>query len=145
MWSSVQARDVLHIYDSSHEIYLILDLPLFILDLPLFILDLPLFILDLPLLIPDLPLLLPYPRSGRLRVPCSTSDRVVEVVHPSPHQVHAQGLRHIRTDRRINEWKTPGRRKILHAASNEKQVGVTVSAQVIGGILSIEQGLIEQG
>ena len=37
-------------------------------------------------------------------------------------QVHSGGLRHIRTDRRINEWKVPGRRQIQRAASNEKQV-----------------------
>jgi splicing factor 3B subunit 3 len=38
-------------------------------------------------------------------------------------QVHPGGLRHIRPDRRINEWKVPGRRQITKAATNEQQVG----------------------
>uniref|UniRef100_A0A7R9Z712 DNA damage-binding protein 1 n=1 Tax=Chlamydomonas euryale TaxID=1486919 RepID=A0A7R9Z712_9CHLO len=42
-------------------------------------------------------------------------------------QVHSAGLRHIRPDRRINEWKVPGRRTITHAASNEKQVIIALS------------------
>ncbi len=37
-------------------------------------------------------------------------------------QVYPGGLRHIKPDRRINEWKVPGRRNIKAAASNEKQV-----------------------
>eukprot|EP00879_Flechtneria_rotunda_P016767 GHRR01017550.1.p1 GENE.GHRR01017550.1~~GHRR01017550.1.p1 ORF type:complete len:1036 (+),score=359.64 GHRR01017550.1:786-3893(+) len=37
-------------------------------------------------------------------------------------QVHAGGLRHIRTDRRINEWRAPGRRSITKAATNSRQV-----------------------
>ncbi len=37
-------------------------------------------------------------------------------------QVHPGGLRHIRPDRRINEWKVPGRRTINKATSNERQV-----------------------
>ena len=37
-------------------------------------------------------------------------------------QVHPGGLRHIRADRRINEWRAPGRRTITKAATNERQV-----------------------
>ena len=37
-------------------------------------------------------------------------------------QVHPQGLRHIRADRRVNEWRAPGRQTIKAAASNERQV-----------------------
>ena len=37
-------------------------------------------------------------------------------------QVHPAGLRHIRSDRRINEWRAPGRRTITHAATNARQV-----------------------
>ena len=36
-------------------------------------------------------------------------------------QVHQSGLRHIRIDKRINEWKTPGRRAITVAATNTHQ------------------------
>lgn len=37
-------------------------------------------------------------------------------------QVHPQGLRHVRADRRVNEWRAPGRQTIKAAASNERQV-----------------------
>eukprot|EP00878_Enallax_costatus_P010041 GHUV01010480.1.p1 GENE.GHUV01010480.1~~GHUV01010480.1.p1 ORF type:complete len:1094 (+),score=306.67 GHUV01010480.1:216-3497(+) len=42
-------------------------------------------------------------------------------------QVHSSGLRHIRTDRRINEWKAPGRRNITRAATNSRQVIIALS------------------
>ncbi|WIA12061.1 hypothetical protein OEZ85_012138 [Tetradesmus obliquus] len=42
-------------------------------------------------------------------------------------QVHAGGLRHIRTDRRINEWRAPGRRAITRAATNSRQVVIALS------------------
>ena len=42
-------------------------------------------------------------------------------------QVHAGGLRHIRPDRRINEWRAPGRRSVSRAASNARQVAVALS------------------
>ncbi|KAG2431599.1 hypothetical protein HYH02_013292 [Chlamydomonas schloesseri] len=41
-------------------------------------------------------------------------------------QVYPGGLRHIRPDRRINEWKVPGRRVIKAAASNDKQVAIAL-------------------
>ena len=37
-------------------------------------------------------------------------------------KVHPAGLRHIRQDKRINEWQTPGKKAIVKAAINEKQV-----------------------
>lgn len=39
----------------------------------------------------------------------------------------ANGLRHIRVDRRINEWRAPGRRNINRAASNTRQVAIALS------------------
>ncbi|KAF6255086.1 CPSF A subunit region-domain-containing protein [Scenedesmus sp. NREL 46B-D3] len=42
-------------------------------------------------------------------------------------QVHSGGLRHIRTDRRINEWRAPGRRAITRAATNSRQVVIALS------------------
>ena len=43
-------------------------------------------------------------------------------------QVHADGIRHVRPDRRVNEWKTPGRRRLERAAANERQVAVALAA-----------------
>ena len=37
------------------------------------------------------------------------------------------GLRHIRPDRRINEWRAPGRKTISRAATNERQVAIALS------------------
>eukprot|EP00238_Polyblepharides_amylifera_P001957 CAMPEP_0196584476 /NCGR_PEP_ID=MMETSP1081-20130531/47156_1 /TAXON_ID=36882 /ORGANISM="Pyramimonas amylifera, Strain CCMP720" /LENGTH=1211 /DNA_ID=CAMNT_0041905687 /DNA_START=221 /DNA_END=3856 /DNA_ORIENTATION=- len=37
-------------------------------------------------------------------------------------QAHPQGLRHIRADRRVNEWKTPGRKTVTQVAANLRQV-----------------------
>jgi len=42
-------------------------------------------------------------------------------------QVHPAGLRHIRQDKRINEWQTPGKKAIVKAAINEKQVVLALS------------------
>jgi hypothetical protein len=44
-------------------------------------------------------------------------------------QVHSGGLRHIRTDRRINEWRAPGRRAITRAATNNRQVVIALSGE----------------
>ncbi|KAL6757658.1 CPSF A subunit region-domain-containing protein [Haematococcus lacustris] len=46
-------------------------------------------------------------------------------------QVHPGGLRHIRPDRRMNEWKVPGRRQITKATSNERQVAIALGGDVI--------------
>ncbi|KAL4425697.1 hypothetical protein ABPG75_009713 [Micractinium tetrahymenae] len=42
-------------------------------------------------------------------------------------QVYPAGLRHIRPDRRINEWRAPGRKTIVKAATNERQVAIALS------------------
>lgn len=42
-------------------------------------------------------------------------------------QVHPGGLRHIRSDRRINEWRAPGRKTITQAATNERQVVISIT------------------
>ena len=41
-------------------------------------------------------------------------------------QVHAQGIRHIRPGRPVNEWKTPGRKQIERATANERQVAIAL-------------------
>eukprot|EP00730_Choanoeca_flexa_P003436 TRINITY_DN11412_c0_g1_i1.p1 TRINITY_DN11412_c0_g1~~TRINITY_DN11412_c0_g1_i1.p1 ORF type:complete len:1210 (+),score=373.66 TRINITY_DN11412_c0_g1_i1:24-3653(+) len=42
-------------------------------------------------------------------------------------QIHAEGIRHIRYDSRVNEWKTPGKNSITHCAVNERQVAIVLS------------------
>lgn len=37
-------------------------------------------------------------------------------------QAHPGGLRHVRADGRVQEWKAPGRKNLLHAACNGQQV-----------------------
>uniref|UniRef100_A0A7E4WAP3 Splicing factor 3B subunit 3 n=1 Tax=Panagrellus redivivus TaxID=6233 RepID=A0A7E4WAP3_PANRE len=46
-------------------------------------------------------------------------------------QVYPGGLRHIKSDRRINEWKTPARRYIVNCAINRRQVVIALSGGVI--------------
>ncbi|KNC86365.1 splicing factor 3B subunit 3 [Sphaeroforma arctica JP610] len=43
--------------------------------------------------------------------------------------VHPDGIRHIRADKRINEWKCPGRATITRAAVNIRQVVISLSNQ----------------
>ncbi|KAH8815835.1 CPSF A subunit region-domain-containing protein [Xylogone sp. PMI_703] len=43
-------------------------------------------------------------------------------------QVHPKGIRHIRADRRINEWAAPQHRSIVAATTNERQVAVALSS-----------------
>jgi splicing factor 3B subunit 3 len=42
-------------------------------------------------------------------------------------QVHPGGLRHIRADKRINEWRTPGRKSVARVACNQRQVVIALS------------------
>ncbi|CAG8439417.1 6787_t:CDS:10 [Acaulospora morrowiae] len=42
-------------------------------------------------------------------------------------QIYPQGIRHIRADRRVNEWKTPGNRAIVKAATNKRQVVIALT------------------
>jgi splicing factor 3B subunit 3 len=42
-------------------------------------------------------------------------------------QVHANGIRHVRADRRINEWQTPGRKVVEKAAANARQVVIALA------------------
>jgi splicing factor 3B subunit 3 len=36
--------------------------------------------------------------------------------------VYPDGIRHIRSDKRVNEWKTPGKKAIVRCAVNQRQV-----------------------
>lgn len=42
-------------------------------------------------------------------------------------QVHPNGLRHIRVDKRVQEWRTPGRKAVMKVALNSKQVVISLS------------------
>jgi len=43
-------------------------------------------------------------------------------------QVHPKGIRHIRADKRVNEWPAPQHRSIVAATTNERQVAVALSS-----------------
>ena len=43
-------------------------------------------------------------------------------------QVHPKGIRHIRADRRVNEWAAPQHRSIVAATTNQRQVAVALSS-----------------
>lgn len=42
-------------------------------------------------------------------------------------QVHAGGLRHVRPDGRVNEWRAPGSRRVARAATNARQVALALA------------------
>lgn len=42
-------------------------------------------------------------------------------------QVYPQGIRHIRADKRVNEWRAPGKKIITRCALNERQVVISLS------------------
>lgn len=42
-------------------------------------------------------------------------------------QVYPEGIRHIRADKRVNEWKVPGKKTITKCAVNERQVVIALS------------------
>lgn len=44
-------------------------------------------------------------------------------------QVYPDGIRHIRADKRVNEWKTPGKKSILKCAVNQRQVVIALSGK----------------
>lgn len=55
------------------------------------------------------------------------------------------GLRHIRPDRRINEWKVPGRRTIRVATSNDKQVAIGLqNGEMYVFELDLASGLLQE-
>ena len=42
-------------------------------------------------------------------------------------QVYPEGIRHIRADKRVNEWRSPGKRAIKKCALSERQVVIALS------------------
>ena len=61
-------------------------------------------------------------------------------------QVHGEGIRHVRGDLRISEWKTPGRKAIERATANERQVAAALAGgEVIYFELDASGALAELG
>ena len=42
-------------------------------------------------------------------------------------QVYPDGIRHIRADKRVNEWKAPGKKTVIKCAVNRRQVVIALS------------------
>lgn len=42
-------------------------------------------------------------------------------------QIYPDGIRHIRADKRVNEWKAPGKRSIFRCAVNARQVVIALT------------------
>eukprot|EP00795_Rhopilema_esculentum_P001912 gene1912-16412_t len=42
-------------------------------------------------------------------------------------QIYPDGIRHIRSDKRVNEWKTPGKKSIIKCAVNERQIVIALT------------------
>ncbi|PIK57420.1 putative splicing factor 3B subunit 3 [Apostichopus japonicus] len=42
-------------------------------------------------------------------------------------QIYPDGIRHIRADKRVNEWKTPGKKNIVKCAVNQRQVVIALT------------------
>lgn len=42
-------------------------------------------------------------------------------------QIYPDGIRHIRSDKRVNEWKTPGKKTIAKCAVNQRQVVIALT------------------
>lgn len=55
-------------------------------------------------------------------------------------QIYSEGIRHIRADKRINEWKAPPRRQIVKCAVNRRQVAVALTG---GELVYFELDLVE--
>lgn len=47
----------------------------------------------------------------------------------SKKKVYPDGIRHIRADKRVNEWKAPGKKTITKCAVNQRQVVVALSGR----------------
>ncbi|PRP81374.1 hypothetical protein PROFUN_11061 [Planoprotostelium fungivorum] len=80
----------------------------------------------------------------------STSIHVANIGDDGFIQVHPMGIRHIRNEKGIHEWKTPGKKSISHATSNESQVVIALSGgdllyfelDQLGQLIEIEKKFI---
>lgn len=61
--------------------------------------------------------------------------------------MHPNGIRHVRADKRINDWKAPGKQIVTKVAANEQQVVIGLSGgsviyfelDVSGQLLEVEK------
>ena len=61
-------------------------------------------------------------------------------------QVHHNGIRHVRPDGRISEWKTPGKKAIQRGSLNSRQVAVSLAGgEIIYFELDAAGMLMEMG
>ena len=42
-------------------------------------------------------------------------------------QIYPEGIRHIRSDKRVNEWKAPGKKTVVRCAVNRRQVVIALT------------------
>ena len=70
--------------------------------------------------------------------------RVQHLADDSLLQVTAQGLRHVRPDGRVNEWRAPGSRGVARAATNARQVVIALKGgELVYFELSAQGMLVE--
>lgn len=55
--------------------------------------------------------------------------------------MYPEGIRHIRADKRVNEWKSPGKRAILKCALNDHQVVIALTG---GELVYFEMDLVRK-
>lgn len=68
-------------------------------------------------------------------------------------QIYPDGIRHIRSDKRVNEWKTPGKKTIVKCAVNQRQVVIALTGgelvyfelDPVGVILKLSFGMVSVG
>lgn len=56
-------------------------------------------------------------------------------------QIYPDGIRHIRADKRVNEWRTPAKRHIVKCAINHRQVVIALSG---GELVYFEMDVVGQ-
>ena len=56
-------------------------------------------------------------------------------------QIYPDGIRHIRSDKRVNEWKTPGKKAIVRCAVNMRQVVIALTG---GELVYFEMDSVSQ-
>lgn len=55
--------------------------------------------------------------------------------------MYPEGIRHIRADKRVNEWRSPGKRTIRKCALSERQVVIALSG---GDIVYFEMDQVRE-
>ncbi|KAH7980736.1 hypothetical protein HPB49_018772 [Dermacentor silvarum] len=63
----------------------------------------------------------------QLYVACGRGPRSCVRVLRHGLEVYPEGIRHIRADKRVNEWRTPGKKAIVKCAVNQRQVVIALT------------------